>query len=206
MRRKIPRWANWIVRICGGAIFLFLSRYAMHYTRYMNPGGEEIPLNVPDSVLRNVFGLCFGIAVFYGLYLLEKHLSPQWCKWVRTGAVCLTMVWIALWSLWWITSAVRMPEGDQAFLYGGASMFLKGSYEYLEPGGYCTIYPHQLGLIALTEVLFLFAGLYNFFAFQVVNVFLAVASVYVGYLLVRECSQRMCVAVLYCLAMLGCFP
>lgn len=198
--------ANWVVRVCGSAIFLFLIWYSMRYTQYINPGGSETPVNVHDSISRNVLLLLLVAAVFVWLMHLEKKLAPRLRRLIMRGSMILAMLWIGLWSLWWITAAERMPQGDQAFVYGGASYFLEGNYAFLSPGGYCDVYPHQLALIAMTEILFLFAGAYNYFAFQCVCVILAVAIVYIGYQIVGEITDAMSVTVIYSLTILGCFP
>lgn len=198
--------ANWIVRISGGAIFLFLTWYSMRYTQYVNPGGEEMPLNVRDSMSRNLLLLLLLAAVFVWLMKLEEKIAPAVRELVMRVSVVLAMFWVGGWSFWWVLSADRIPEGDQAFVYGGASYFLEGNYEFLQPGGYCDLYPHQLALIAMTEILFLFAGTYNYLAFQLVCAALAIAIVYIGYKIVREMTDRMSVVVIYSVTMLGCLP
>ena len=160
--------ANWIVRICGTAIFLFLTWYSFRYTQYMNPGGEEIPLNVWDSMSRNLLVLLFAGAFLVFLAQVEKRFSQQVKNRIKQAALALTLLWIGGWSFWWITGADRLPTGDQAFVYGGASYFLEGNYEFLAQGGYFGMYPHQLALTALMELLFVFFFIYNYFAFQVI--------------------------------------
>ena len=198
--------ANWIVRICGTAIFLFLTWYSFRYTQYMNPGGEEIPLNVWDSMSRNLLVLLFAGAFLVFLAQVEKRFSQQVKNRIKQAALALTLLWIGGWSFWWITGADRLPTGDQAFVYGGASYFLEGNYEFLAQGGYFGMYPHQLALTALMELLFVFVGTYNYFAFQVICAFLAVGIVFLGYRIVEEIADQMSVLVFYCAAMLGCLP
>lgn len=198
--------ANHVVKICGCAIFLFLTWYSFRYTQYMNPGGDEIPVNVQDSMSRNLLALFLAAAVFLWLVQLERQLSERLQKLLMRGTLIFAMVWITGLGFWWITSAERMPEGDQAFVYGGASYFLEGNYAFLGTGGYCDMYPHQLALIALMELLFLFAGKFNYFAFQVICVLFSAGIVYIGYQLVRCMTDRMSGAVAYCIAMMGCFP
>ena len=203
---KFTLLANWIVRICGGVIFLFLTWYSMRYTQYMNPGGDEVPVNVRDSMSRNLLFLFLVLAVFVWLMHLEKRIAPGIREIIMRSALLLSMLWVGAWSFWWIMTVERMPQGDQAFMYGGASYFLEGSYSFLEKGGYCDLYPHQLALMALMELLFLGVGTYNFFAFQMICAALSVAIVYIGYEIVREITEKMSAAVFYCLTVLGGFP
>lgn len=203
---KLTSLANWVVRVVGVAIFAFLSWYSLTYTQYMNPLGSEDPINVPDSVKRNVLFLGVALVVVVGLFFLEKKLPEITQLWVMRGMIALVSVWIGGLGLWWITAVDRVPVGDQAFIYGGASYFMEGGYSFLDIGGYCAVYPHQLGLIALTEVLFHLVGAYNYFAFQLICVELAVGIVLLGYVLIRNITESMAVAVTYCLFVFCCIP
>lgn len=205
-REKLVVLANWIVRICGAAIFWFLTWYSLRYTQYMNPRGNEIPVNVRDSMGRNLLILLFAGAFLVFLSQLEKSVSQQVKSRIKQGALVFTLLWVGGWSFWWISSAERIPQGDQAFIYGGASYFLEGNYAFLDKGGYCDMYPHQLALIALMELLFVFVGTYNYFAFQVICAFLAVGIVFLGGRIVEEIVDQMSVLVFYCATMLGCLP
>ena len=164
--RRLTTFADWIVRVTGAGIFLVLAWYSFRYTQYMDPLGKEIPVNVPDSMKRNILFLGLAVALMVGLYFLETRLNDRVRRWLVTGFGILTTLWLGGCGLWWITALDRTPVGDQAFIYGGASYFMEGSYFYLEPRGYCNIYPHQLGLIFLTEILFRLVGAYNYFAFH----------------------------------------
>ncbi len=198
--------ANWVVRIFGSTIFLILTWYSMRYTQYVEPGWQEIPNNMPDSMVWNMLFLVLAVGVFAGLLVLEKKLSERVKNRIMRGTLVLLCLWIGSFSLWWITTVDRQPVGDQAYIYGGASYFLEGNYSFLQEGGYCSYYPHQLGLIALMEVLFLIVGSLNYFAVQVICAQMAVGIAIFGYLLVRELSKKMAVAVFYCLTMFACLP
>lgn len=201
---RLTSLANWTVRVVGSAIFAFLTWYSLRFTQYINPLGSEDPIVVRDSVIRNMLCLGLAIAVVVGLTVLEACLTVRTKLLIARIAIALTSVWIAIWSLWWITAVDRQPVGDQAFVYGGASYFMEGGYHFLEKGGYCGIYPHQLGLIALMELLFCFAGPQNYFAFQFICAELAVGIVLLGYVLLRQVTDSMMVAVGYCLLMCQC--
>lgn len=204
--RKLTSLANRVVQVSGVAIFSFLTWFSLTYTQYMNPLGSEDPINVQDSVKRNLLFIGLAIAVIVGLFLLEKKLSAVVRSWVARIMIVLVSVWTGGCGLWWITAVDRVPVGDQAYVYGGASYFIEGGYFFLDIGGYCSIYPHQLGLIALTEVLFHLVGTYNYFAFQFICVELAVGIVLLGYVMIRNITESMTVAVTYCLFMFACIP
>lgn len=198
--------ANWVVRIVGCLIFLFLTWYSMRYTQYISPGWLESPENMADSVGKNLLFLLVAFSAYVGLFFLERKLSDKAQKGIRRTILTLLCLWIGAFGLWWITVVDRQPVGDQAFIYGGASYFMEGSYSFLQENGYCGMYPHQLGLIALMEVLFHIVGPLNYFAFQVICVETAIAIAILGYLLVGEFTQKMSVVVFYCLTMFICLP
>ena len=133
---NLIQFANWIIRIVGGAIFVFLSWYAMRYTQYMNVSCEEIPINVPDSMGKNLLFLFLFIAAFAGALFLERKVPEKIQRWVLPGTLILLCVWIGCFGMWWITTVDRQPVGDQAFIYGGASYFMEGQYSFLGKGGY----------------------------------------------------------------------
>lgn len=204
--RRLLRAANWTVRIVGGAVFLVLAWYAMRYTQYIQPGGREIPVNVRDSMTNNLLAAALAVVLMVCLVMAERRISAKAQRRIVHAALALAMVWIGVAGLWWIQAVERVPEGDQAFVYGGASYFLNGDYSFLDKYSYCGMFPYQLGLIALMELLFLVVGPFNYFAFQVLCAMLSVGIVFLGYRLLRHVTERMSAALLYCLLTMGCLP
>lgn len=199
--------ANVVVKFTGGCIFAFLVWYALKYTWYVLPEGREIPVEIEDSVRKNV--LSAGLALLFVTVLLfsERKISERAQRLVSGISALAAVLWIGGLSFWWVNSAVRVPNGDCAFVYGGASYFLEGKFSFLEgTGGYCSMYPHQLGLIALTELLFLVVGTYHFQAFQLMCVLFAMGIVFAGYLVLREITVSMSAAVFYSVLISGCLP
>lgn len=203
---RLERLAIWTVSIIGILIMLFLCWYAFRYTQYMLAGQGEIAHNVKDSMMRNL--LAAGIAAMGVLTLnyLEKRLSNLWQH--RICCICITAVllWVCIFSIQWVGSADRQPVADQAFLYGGASYFMEGEYVFLSEGGYCALYPHQLVLVALLELFFLITGPFNYLAYQYLNIFFALGTIFAGYCAVSRISKRMTLRVTYCMLMAGCMP
>lgn len=197
---------NWIVRIVGTIIFLWLVWYALRYTYHMEPGSIEMPINERDSAWKNILAALAAVLALWALVLAEKRMSKRIQFILCRVTVGLAMLWTGAAGVWWIRSADRIPEGDQAFVYGGASYFMEGNYGFLNKGGYMGMHPHQLALVALCELLFVFVGTYNYYAIQKVCVILTVGIVYAGYRIVSEITDRMAVIVGYNLLMLGCLP
>lgn len=199
--------ANYVVKCFGLVIFAFLLWYALRYTWFIMPGGREIPVEMHDGWWKNVIGVLAvcGLMVFF--LFAERKVSPARQQLLSGAAIILTVLWVGGLGLWWVNSAVRVPNGDCAFVYGAASYFQEGRFWFLEtPGNYCSMYPHQLGLIALTEVLFLFVGTYNFYAFELLCVIFAMGIVFGGYLVLREIITALSAAVLYCAVSGCCIP
>lgn len=204
---RLAMAANYVVKCVGIIIFAFLLWYALRYTCFVMPGGREIPVEMHDSWWKNLLGVLPVAGLLTGLLFAEKKLSANVQQVLSGISIMIAMLWVGGMGLWWINSAVRVPEGDCAFVYGGASYFQEGRFWFLEtPGSYCSMYPHQLGLIALTEVLFLFVGTYNFYAFQQLCVLFAVGLVFAGYLVLREITTAVSAAVLYCIMAVWCLP
>lgn len=204
--QKLETSANLIIRIVGSVIFVWLTWYSFRFTQYVVPGGEEIPIDTNDSMIRNILFLGFALTLLFGAFLLETKTALKTQKLIARCMLGISLLWTGVGGFWWITEVDRQPEGDQAYIYGGASMFIDGNFEYLIPSGYCGMYPYQLGLIFLVELFFGVVGTYNYFAIQVLFVILAVGIVWQGYVLVEKITEKSLLAALYCLFMMGCLP
>ena len=195
-----------ILCITGSLIFLVLTWYALRYTQYIPQYQSEIPLNIRDSEWKNLLALAVAGIGFCVLLKLEKYIPERGQILVRRLLLSVLAVWIGIAGFLWITAMDRQPVGDQAFIYGGASYFIEGGYFFLEKGAYCEMYPYQLGLIFLVELLFRIVGTYNYFACQLINVGLTMGISILGYLLTRKMSKRFAVSVTYCILMFFCLP
>lgn len=203
---RLSSAANWILRITGSLIFLVLVWYSMRYTQHIPQYYNELPVNNRDSGLKNCLMLLSVAIVFLMLMKLENHISLKSQTRIRRILLTAMCIWFGVAGLLWITSTDRIPVGDQAFIYGGASYFIEGGYFFLEKGAYCDMWPHQLGLIALVELLFRIVGTYNYFAFQLINVGMTAGISLLGYLLVCRLSKRFAAVAIYCILMCFCLP
>lgn len=207
MCQKLEIAAIWILRVIGSLIFIALTLFAMLYTQYLpDYANGEIPVNIHDSVWRNLIALAAACIAFWVLFKLENRIPDRIQAWVRRLLLAALAVWIGVAGITWITVLDRTPVGDQAFIYGGASYFIEGKYWFLGKGAYCDMYPYQLGLIALVELLFRVVGTYNYFACQLINVGFIVGISILGYLLVRRMSKRFVASVFYCVLFFFCLP
>ncbi len=198
---------NRVVQIVGCVIFAALVWYSFRYTQYVLPGGYETPREMHDSMLKNGLAAAAALGVMAGLFLLEKHIGDRWKKIICLTSLAAALVWTAAAGWWWIHSSAHIPEGDQAFIYGGASYFIEGTnFQFFAEGGYFGMHPRQMGLLALCELLFRVAGTYNYQAFEIICLVMAVGSIYFGYRILLEMTKSMAVITGYNLLMLGCLP
>ena len=74
---RLTALANMVVKMVGIAILTILVWYAFRYTQYMNPLGSEDPINVHDSMGRNLLIFVITVVGVIALLALEKRLSPK---------------------------------------------------------------------------------------------------------------------------------
>lgn len=194
---KLTRTANWVVRLTGGAILFVLVWYSLRFTQYMVPmQGYEYPVDVKDSMLQNLLALAVVIGLFAAGLLLERRVGEQAQRWIRRAVVGISMLWQGVWGFLWITAADRCPKGDQESVFKAAAGYLVGDYHSLGKRGYCEIYPHQLGLASLEELIFRIVGRADYHVIQMIFVAMIVGSVYCIYGFLKELSEHESVVVL----------
>jgi hypothetical protein len=204
----LEAFSNMAVKVIGVLILFYLSLYSFFSTQYMNPMavGQEFPITVDDTKSRNILCIVAVLAVMILLLFIENKIGDRAKKIIKIVFLLLALVWIAAAGIYWINAAVRNPGSDQMKVSAAASSFLHGDYGEMKTSGYLDMYPHQLGLVALMEIVFFFAGEYNYMAYEALQVIMAVGIVYLGYLIVRELTDSMAALVAYCLIMMGCLP
>ncbi len=204
--KKLYGAANLVIKVIGCVLFAVLSWYALKYTQYIYPSGEEITQVMYDSVKRNLLWLVIVIGLLAGAYYVSGKCKPLIQYRVKVAAVAIVMIWVGVRSVMWILGADRVPVGDQAFLYGSASYFQNKDFVFFGEGAYFAMFPYQLGLVAQYELIMLFAGAFNHVAIQLVSAVLAVGIVYLGYLIVDRLTDSLMAILFYCVAMMCCVP
>ena len=190
----VKQTANWVIRIMGSLILLFLVWYAMRTLQYMLPvAGHEDLVEIPDSVIRNLAAAALILLLYAVLTAVEKKAGDKITIWCKRIAVTLGMLWQGIAGLCWVLAADRVPSADQASVIGAAIDFIQGDYGTLAPDHYCGLYAHQLGPAAMEEMLFRILGEADYHVIQIVFVLLNVAGIYCIYGILKEVSGRLAV-------------
>ncbi len=130
----VKQTANWVIRIMGSLILLFLVWYAMRTLQYMLPvAGHEDLVEIPDSVIRNLAAAALILLLYAVLTAVEKKAGDKIAIWCKRIAVTLGMLWQGIAGLCWVLAVDRVPSADQASVIGAAIDFIQGDYGTLAP-------------------------------------------------------------------------
>ena len=125
----VKQTANWVIRIMGSLILLFLVWYAMRTLQYMLPvAGHEDLVEIPDSVIRNLAAAALILLLYAVLTAVEKKAGDKIAIWCKRIAVTLGMLWQGIAGLCWVLAVDRVPSADQASVIGAAIDFIQGDY------------------------------------------------------------------------------
>lgn len=203
--KKLTGMANWVVRLVGGAILFVLLWYSLRFTQYMVPmQGYEYPVDTADSEWMNLLAAMLVIGAAAAGFWLEKRLQERVWTWVERTVLGIAMLWQGVWGFFWVSAADRCPKGDQESVFKAAAGFLAGDYHALGKNGYCEIYPHQLGLASLEELIFRIVGKPDYHVIQLIFVAMAVGEVCFVYGILKESSKHRMVRILGTLSAGGC--
>lgn len=189
--QKLNGIANWVVRLTGSAILFVLVWYSMRYTQYMIPlSGYEYPVDSKDSAWINLLFAGILLGLFFGVSHWGKRAGQRKQTVVQRVVLGLSMAVQGICGYLWISAADRPPRGDQESVFKAAAGFLKGSYEALGKRGYCEIYPHQLGLASLEELVFRILGKADYYSLQLLFAGMIAGSVLCVYGILKELTKN----------------
>lgn len=188
---RIQNMANWVVRLVGSAILFVLVWYSLRFTQYMIPlSGYEYPVDSRDSVGVNLCCLAVLLLLLKGGFAVEQKISRKARQLIQRAVLILMMAGQGIGGFLWISSADRAPKGDQESVFKAAAEFLTGNYQALGKRGYCEIYPHQLGLASLEELIFRILGRADYYVLQLLFVGMIMLSVWCVYGMLCEISEH----------------
>lgn len=179
MQNKLLRVADGVVLWLSILLFGFLTAASMLSTAYFTPDSSygERPEYRWDVIPLN---LLFLAAVAGILYILYKK---QIFKKISTKMLAaIAVLFVIGMSVLWIQASHTYPEADQKAVSWVSYLMTQNNFLFFEHGKYMQIYPNQLGLTAILEVLYRLTGGENWKAFMYLT---ALANGVVVYLLYR---------------------
>lgn len=162
---------RYVVSIFAFVICLGLTLLNARYNCYMGDvwsSFHEITIFEKDNVAVNILALL----VFFALFVLLTKLSSK----IKISERVLNVIHyvlltvIGILGVIWVMSAKVTPKEDQLFIQQSLEAFLNGDRTPFLKGGYIFIYPHQTGFMWFSLVVSKLFGLYNYTAFQLINV------------------------------------
>ena len=204
--RKFEYFCSRAAAGIGILILGFLSLFSLFYTEeFTKNRAEELEL-VRDPVLLSVAASVLAIALlFYAARALLKEERHR--KRNLRILLAFVSVYVGVFGFVWAFLCKYHAMWDAQMISWFANLFANGVGDLTAHDiDYISSYPHQLGLIAVQEVLYRIFGWENYHAFQVLNALGASGIVLTGYGIIKEMSKREEPRVYFLLLMLGCWP
>ena len=133
----------------------------------------EKPLYKSDHPLLLII-LAFIFVICLTIFFKKHPITPKTCSHFEW----FSLIWSFALSLFIVFLFRVRVACDSSQLSDIAIEFLNGNYSSLTGDGYLVHYPHQLGMIALLEIVYGIFGIENFIVMQFLNVFSIVSTVY----------------------------
>ena len=206
--RKVLKAADRTVSVTGLLLFGALTGFSLFSTVYFATTYEEIPYQKSDIVPLVLLLCSLAVWILYRVsqWILKKEEEAE--KRIRL-LLCLVLLFVLGFGIYWVFASKCIPLGDQASVCTAAEGFRQGDYSMLTMDSYeryLYIYPHQLGLTALIELVFLLFGNGNYLAFEILNCFGAAVCVYSGYRITRLLTEEKRAWIYYLFLAAACFP
>jgi len=204
--KKFEFFCGRIVIILGILFMGALSLYSLLYTFRFPQNGMEIPKEGQDAVLLTLVLMAGAVFLlsYAAKYLLRSEKSRKRNVRLLLGFTCAYAV---VYGVVWAFESKYYMVWDQQFVSFWGNQLANGM-QAVSSGdiAYLTALPHQLGIVAFMEQIYRLFGWENYHALQVINALAAGGIVFLGYQMIRLCTQREEPEVYYLLLMLGCHP
>ncbi len=201
MQNKLLRVADGVVLWLSILLFGFLTAASMLSTAYFTPDSSygERPEYRWDVIPLN---LLFLAAVAGILYILYKK---QIFKKISTKMLAaIAVLFVIGMSVFWIQASHTYPEADQKAVSWVSYLMTQNNFLFFEHGKYMQIYPNQLGLTAILEVLYRLTGGENWKAFMYLTALANGVVVYLLYRITERLYHDQNADCLVLLASMGC--
>ncbi len=201
MREHILLGGKQIVFWLSVFVMGFLSIVSLISTTYFNTDTSfaERPSYRMDNLLLNLL-IIAAAAVF--LFWLDKKFDLEKIPEKPLAAVAVLFVTGA--SVLWIFISHTYPEADQKAVSWVAWLTAQNNFLFFEHAKYMQIYPNQLGLVAILEILYRLSGWENQRAFMYLTALSNGAVVFMLYRITNLLFHKKKINNLVLLLSMGC--
>lgn len=113
--------------------------------------------------------ICAGLLLLFFLIFksgLFEKINPVAFKWG-------TATFIVIIGISWVFITKGRPLADQEQISVIATAFINNDFSAMDMGGYLNLYPHQLGIIRVVEMIYRVVGVGKFRVIMVINAFIS---------------------------------
>ena len=201
MQNKLLRAADGVVLWLSILLFGFLTVASLVSTTYFTPNSSygERPEYRMDWIPVNLLFLAAMAGILYLAY--KKQIVEKIS--VRALAAVAVLFVIGM-SILWIQVSHTYPEADQMAVSWVSYLMSQNNFLFFEHGKYMQIYPNQLGLSAILEVLYRLTGGENWKVFMYLTALANGGVVYLLYKITDRLYQDQIADRLVLLASMGC--
>lgn len=161
---------------------------------------KEMAQETPDSLLRNLLFWFLGIVLIWGLWKLlslgVRGNEEKLQKWLHALVIVLCVL-LGGALLVWIHIAHYTMLADQDYVYRVTVQMSQGDYSSIQKGGYIYCYPFQLNLVLMYQLLFSVFHTQSYRLLQYLNIICILLTIYFGYRIVKELTQKPVVQIGY---------
>lgn len=203
MKERILQSIRWIIAYFTMAFMVVLFVISVFSTFYFDSGSisMEHPLWKWDNPL---WFLIFAAVIFCLLYFLDKK---AWLEKLSSKKLLIVLlVYTFLLSIYWVMISGVLPNADQDSVSFIASLTMQNNFLFFRPEKYMQIYPNQLGVVSILEVLYRLSGGENFQLFQYLNCVGNCVIYGMLYLFVEKCFQNRRITNIFLFFCFGCCP
>ena len=201
MKDRILTFANRTVFWLSVLLMGFLTVVSLISTSYFNTETSfaERPQYRMDHVLLNLLVLAVFLEI---LFLLNRKWDLE--KFPVRKLAAFAVIFVVGISIFWVQISHTYPEADQKAVSWVAYLMTQGNFLFFEHGKYMQIYPNQLGLAAILELLYRITGGENWKVFMYLTALANGAVVYLLYKITDRLFQKKRVCVLVLISSMGC--
>lgn len=180
-----------IAAVLGLLIFTVLTVYSWYETRVLVPG--EFLESVRNSIWETALVYLTVLLLVMAALKAERHFSER-----MLNIISVIFSFGAAAAGYCLLSSVKTcAETDQLYVYEAAKRLAEGTFDIQEYAGYYKIYPFQLKLAQIYEVIFRVTGNSSYEAVQTFHCICVGITFYMGFRIVRELLCRRAAELIY---------